>query len=55
MGSIWGQWAFLPVTDGELLVERPTAQLLGGRVNGEAILIGVSSQNYTQNTTVLCA
>ncbi|ESZ91220.1 hypothetical protein SBOR_8394 [Sclerotinia borealis F-4128] len=30
----YGQWAFLPVTDGEFLVKRPSEQLLAGEVNG---------------------
>ncbi|KAI1474436.1 alpha/beta-hydrolase [Daldinia eschscholtzii] len=34
-----GQWAFLPVTDGTLIQERPTVQLLGGgRLNGMRVL-----------------
>jgi carboxylesterase type B len=38
----YGQWVFLPVTDGEFLVSRPSEQLLTGRVNGLRILSGVS-------------
>lgn len=37
-----GQWAFIPVTDGKLIREQPTKQLLAGRVNGELMLAGVS-------------
>ncbi|GAB7349461.1 hypothetical protein MBLNU459_g0175t2 [Dothideomycetes sp. NU459] len=36
----WGTWAFLPVTDGELIQERPSKQLLEGRINGENHLAG---------------
>ncbi|KAB8291588.1 hypothetical protein EYC80_006388 [Monilinia laxa] len=36
----YGQWAFLPVTDGEFLIKRPSEQLLAGEVNGERILSG---------------
>jgi len=38
--SHFGQWAFLPVTDGTLLRQRPTEQLLRGPVNGERMLTG---------------
>lgn len=34
----YGQWAFIPVTDGSLVRERPTAQLLSGQLNGVRIL-----------------
>lgn len=34
----YGQWAFIPVTDGGLVRERPTAQLLSGQLNGVRIL-----------------
>ncbi|CAD6444998.1 f7ce6e87-ce21-4f39-a977-afb9dc6a0e20 [Sclerotinia trifoliorum] len=36
----YGQWAFLPVTDGEFLVKRPSEQLLAGEVNGVRMLSG---------------
>ncbi|KAK5116044.1 hypothetical protein LTR85_009326 [Meristemomyces frigidus] len=36
----WGTWAFLPVTDGRLITERPSKQLLEGRVNGLNHLAG---------------
>ncbi|TVY26803.1 Lipase [Lachnellula hyalina] len=36
----YGQWAFLPVTDGEFVQKRPTEQLLAGEVNGVRILSG---------------
>ncbi len=40
-----GQWAFIPVTDrpGFIVSASPTDQLLRGKVNGERILVGVSS------------
>ncbi|KAI1079752.1 alpha/beta-hydrolase [Whalleya microplaca] len=39
--GIYGQWAFLPVTDGTFIKERPTEQLLkGGEVNGVRVLVG---------------
>lgn len=41
-GGKYGQWAFLPVTDGEFLQKRPSEQLLDGDVNGVRILSGVS-------------
>ena len=34
----YGMWTFLPVTDGKYLVDRPSAQLLDGQVNGARIL-----------------
>ena len=36
----FGQWAFLPVTDGTFLQKRPSEQLLNGDVNGLRILSG---------------
>jgi carboxylesterase type B len=41
-GGKYGQWAFLPVTDGKFLQKRPSDQLLAGEVNGLRILSGVS-------------
>lgn len=41
-GVAYGQWAFLPVTDGDILRERPSVQLAAGKVNGLRILSGVS-------------
>lgn len=41
-GAVYGQWAFLPVTDGLLLREKPSIQLAAGKVNGFRILSGVS-------------
>ena len=48
----FGQWAFLPVTDGDFLQKRPSEQLLSGEVNGLRILSGVrdppsSSPDYS--------
>ncbi|KUJ13183.1 carboxylesterase family protein-like protein [Mollisia scopiformis] len=36
----YGQWAFLPVTDGEFIQKRPSEQLLAGEVNGLRMLSG---------------
>ena len=36
----FGTWAFLPVTDGSFITERPTIQLLSGKVNGLRVLSG---------------
>ncbi|KAI0007423.1 alpha/beta-hydrolase [Xylariaceae sp. FL0662B] len=37
----YGQWAFIPVTDGALVQGRPTEQLLkGGEINGIRVLVG---------------
>ncbi|KAI1408326.1 alpha/beta-hydrolase [Hypoxylon sp. FL1857] len=44
--ALYGQWAFIPVTDGTLIRERPTTQLLkGGKLNGIRIL---SSNNMNE-------
>ncbi|KAK8060815.1 carboxylesterase [Apiospora saccharicola] len=34
----YGQWAFIPVTDGTLIKERPSVQLLSGDVGGMRVL-----------------
>ncbi|KAK8052345.1 carboxylesterase [Apiospora rasikravindrae] len=34
----YGQWAFIPVTDGTLIKERPSVQLLSGEVSGMRVL-----------------
>lgn len=39
----FGTFAFLPVTDGDFVQERPSKQLLAKRVQGKRILIGVRS------------
>ncbi|RFU23797.1 Carboxylesterase, partial [Scytalidium lignicola] len=39
-GGKYGQWAFLPVIDGEFIRQRPSEQLLAGKVNGQRILSG---------------
>ncbi|KAJ5225998.1 carboxylesterase [Penicillium chermesinum] len=36
----YGQWPFVPVTDGKFVRERPSAQLSTGLVNGNRALIG---------------
>ena len=38
-----GTWAFLPVTDGVFIQQLPSQQLLKKQVNGNRILVGVSS------------
>lgn len=40
-GTGYGQWAFLPVTDGGFLRGRPSVQLSTGKVNGLRILTSV--------------
>ncbi|CZR52852.1 related to esterase [Phialocephala subalpina] len=39
-GGKYGQWAFLPVTDGDFIQKRPSEQLLTGKVNGLRMLSG---------------
>lgn len=39
-----GTWAFLPVTDGVIVQQLPSQQLLKKQVNGQRILVGVSIQ-----------
>lgn len=36
----WGTWAFLPVTDGDFIRERPSQQLTSGRFNGQRVMSG---------------
>jgi len=36
----WGTWAFLPVTDGNFIRERPSQQLTSGNVNGQRVMSG---------------
>lgn len=38
--ALFGQWAFIPVTDGTFVQSRPTVQLLTGKVNGQSLVIG---------------
>lgn len=38
--GLFGTWAFLPVTDGTLIQQRPSTQLLQKQVNGVAVLAG---------------
>jgi carboxylesterase type B len=40
-GYKYGQWSFLPVTDMDLLSERPSVQLNAGQVNGLRLLTSV--------------
>ncbi|KAK3319597.1 carboxylesterase family protein-like protein [Cercophora scortea] len=50
-GARYGQWAFIPVTDGQLIQQRPTQQLLGdsssSKVNGERIITGNNANEGT--------
>ncbi|KAK3395154.1 putative carboxylesterase [Podospora didyma] len=43
----FGQWAFIPVTDGALIQAQPNEQLLAGKVNGERILAGNNANEGT--------
>jgi len=36
----WGTWAFLPVTDGDFVRQRPSQQLTSGKVNGKRVMSG---------------
>lgn len=38
--GLYGVWAFLPVTDGTILQQRPSAQLQARQVNGQRMLAG---------------
>lgn len=38
----FGQWGFLPVTDGDFVQDRPSRQLQQKKLNGQRILSGVS-------------
>ncbi|AEO68640.1 uncharacterized protein THITE_2053903 [Thermothielavioides terrestris NRRL 8126] len=38
--AVHGYWGFWPVTDGSYIVNRPSQQLLTGRVNGRRVLVG---------------
>ena len=38
----FGSFAFLPVVDGDYIQERPSTQLLQGKVAGKSLLVGVS-------------
>ncbi|KAF3763722.1 alpha/beta-hydrolase [Cryphonectria parasitica EP155] len=57
-GYKYGQWVFVPVTDTDLLTERPSTQLNAGRVNGLRMLTsnnadegqGFVPQNITSAT-----
>ncbi|KAH8900002.1 alpha/beta-hydrolase [Thozetella sp. PMI_491] len=43
----YGNWAFIPVTDGTLIQGLPTEQLLKGSVNGERVLVGNNANEGT--------
>lgn len=47
-GGKYGQWAFIPVTDGTFVQKRPSEQLLAGEVNGVRMLSGVSFPSFNQ-------
>lgn len=51
-GGKYGQWAFLPVTDGDFLRKRPSEQLLAGEVNGLRMLSGVSPHSISSSTNL---
>ena len=42
--SRYGTWAFLPVTDGVIVQQLPSQQLLKKQLNGQRILVGVRIQ-----------
>lgn len=46
----FGTWAFLPVTDGDFVQERPSEQLLQGKVNGLRVLSGNNANEGTAFT-----
>ena len=48
--STWGTWAFLPVTDGVFLQQRPTQQLMKKQVNGKLLLVGVSHDLFSERS-----
>ncbi|KAI7564270.1 carboxylesterase type B [Hortaea werneckii] len=43
----WGTWAFLPVTDGKIIRERPSSQLTRGQVNGKRVMSGNNAAEGT--------
>ncbi|KAI7285568.1 carboxylesterase type B [Hortaea werneckii] len=43
----WGTWAFLPVTDGKIIRERPSRQLTNGQVNGKRVMSGNNAAEGT--------
>ncbi|KAK0724915.1 carboxylesterase [Lasiosphaeris hirsuta] len=45
--ALYGQWAFIPVTDGSLIRSQPNRQLLRREVNGERILTGNNANEGT--------
>ena len=42
-----GNWAFIPVTDGNLIRNLPSKQLLAGKVNGERMIVGNNANEGT--------
>lgn len=49
----YGHWAFLPVTDGAILQERPSVQLAASKVNGLRLLSGVSRTSQSDLSKVV--
>ncbi|KAK7745976.1 hypothetical protein SLS53_002696 [Cytospora paraplurivora] len=45
----YGHWAFLPVTDGAILQERPSVQLAAKQVNGLRLLSGTLAKTFKNN------
>ena len=50
----YGIWGFLPVTDGVIIEERPSQQLLEKRINGQRLLIGVSNCRCQDDSAADC-
>lgn len=40
--GLYGQYGYMPVTDGKYVQQLPSQQLLQKKINGERILVGVS-------------
>src|SRR3569833_231828 len=47
LATKFGQWAFIPVTDGSFITARPSEQLLHGKVNGERMMAGNNANEAT--------
>lgn len=47
LAAKYGQWAFIPVTDDHFIADRPTEQLLNGKVNAERVLVGNNANEGT--------
>jgi carboxylesterase type B len=44
--AVYGTWIFLPVTDGVLIQDEPSSQLLKKRLNGRNLLVGNNASMY---------